>query len=110
MNWITARIFIYLRDFENNFVMKWKRMGLTVSGEWLVISENLWVFLLLITNHSPFSVKLTLIFKKFEKFFAVIAAQGKFRARLQNYVVIAAEHRVKFFDAVNVDDGRAVNS
>jgi hypothetical protein len=52
----------------------------------------------------------SLVFEKFENTFAVIPAHGKLGTVSQNDGVIAAEHRVKLLYAVDVYDGRTVNT
>lgn len=49
-----------------------------------------------------------LIFKEFDKSFSIIPAQSEFGPVAQDDGIIAAEHRVKLFDAVDVNHGRTV--
>lgn len=49
-----------------------------------------------------------LIFEEFDKSFSIIPAQREFGPVAQDHGIITAEHRVKFFDAVDVNYGRTV--
>ncbi len=49
-----------------------------------------------------------LIFKEFDKSFSIIPAQREFGPVAQDHCIIAAEHRVKLFDPVDVNNRRPV--